>query len=122
MNDSFATIPADDLGLKGRHGSPSARVGYRPGNRAKWQMDEATEPNEATEPTEPTETQLLARVAQGDQDAFGQFYDRMSGLLFSFAMRILRNETAAEDELQEVFLQIWERASTYNAELGKPLT
>ena len=113
MNDSFATIPADDLGLKGRHGSPSARVGSRPGNGLKWQMDVATEP---------TEAQLLARVAQGDQDAFGQFYVRMSGLLFSFAMRILRNETSSEDVLQEVFVQIWERASAYNAELGKPLT
>jgi RNA polymerase sigma-70 factor (ECF subfamily) len=69
-----------------------------------------------------SETELLARVALKDQNAFSQIYDRFSGCLYSIAVRILRDETAAEDVMQEVFLQIWDRAATYNPELGKPLT
>lgn len=105
---------SSDFELMERRDAPSAqaRDGFGPAIKA-WQTNSAMETSEA---------ELLVRISRGDQEAFGQFYDRLSGCLFSFAMRILRNETAAEDVLQEVFLQIWERASTYNPELGKPLT
>jgi RNA polymerase sigma-70 factor (ECF subfamily) len=72
--------------------------------------------------SETTETELLARVAQGDTEAFAALYDRLSGPLFSFALSILKNSASAEDVLQEVFIQIWEKASTYDSEIAKPLT
>jgi RNA polymerase sigma-70 factor (ECF subfamily) len=68
------------------------------------------------------EIALLQRVAQGDSRAFEELYDRMSGVLFSTAYRVLNDQQAAEDVLQDVFIQIWEKAPQYDATRGKPLT
>ena len=48
------------------------------------------------------EADLLARVATGDADAFGRFYDQTSAILFGIANAILRDAALAEDTLQEV--------------------
>lgn len=69
---------------------------------------------------EEKEAQLLRRIASGDRDAFGEFYDQYSGLLYAVALRILGDAAEAEDVLQEVFLQIWDKSGTFNAQLGKP--
>ena len=68
------------------------------------------------------EAQLLARVARGDVDAFSDLYDRLANTLFSVAVRILGDTGTAEDVLQEVFVQIFDKASAYDPRLGKPLT
>ena len=68
------------------------------------------------------DAELLAQTARGDTAAFAQLYDRHSTLLFSFVVRILRDEHDAEDVLQEAFTHIWERAAQYDAALGKPLS
>jgi RNA polymerase sigma-70 factor (ECF subfamily) len=68
------------------------------------------------------ESHLLSRVAQKDADAFAQFYDRTSAALFSVAKSILVDEALAEDVLQEVYLQIWEKAGLFNPALGKPIS
>jgi len=72
------------------------------------------------EPTKSMEVLLLQGIAQGDQQAFAQFYDRFSGLLYSLAIRILNDPKEAEDVLQEVFLQIWAKASLFDPQAGKP--
>jgi RNA polymerase sigma-70 factor (ECF subfamily) len=68
------------------------------------------------------EIELLKRVGQGDTRSFEELYDRLSGVLFSTAYRVLNNQVATEDVLQDVFVQIWEKAPLYNPALGKPLT
>jgi len=68
------------------------------------------------------EIELLRRVGQGDRGSFEELYDRLSGVLFSAAYRVLNSQVAAEDVLQDVFIQIWEKAPLYNPALGKPLT
>ncbi|MEO8439288.1 MAG: sigma-70 family RNA polymerase sigma factor [Spartobacteria bacterium] len=68
------------------------------------------------------EIELLKRVGQGDQESFEQLYDRFSCVLFSVAYRLLGNQQAAEDVLQETFAQIWEKAPLYDPARGKPLT
>ncbi len=68
------------------------------------------------------EIELLKRIGQGDGGSLEEFYDRLSGVLFSTAYRVLNNQVAAEDVLQDVFIQIWEKAPLYNPALGKPLT
>ena len=68
------------------------------------------------------EIDLLQKVAQGDKRAFAEFYDHFSGVLFAAALRILNNREAAEDVIQDVFIQIWEKAPLYDATRGKPLT
>jgi RNA polymerase sigma-70 factor (ECF subfamily) len=67
------------------------------------------------------EIELLQRIGHGDRGSFEELYDRLAGALFATAFRVLNNRAAAEDVLQEAFLQIWEKAPLYNPALGKPL-
>ena len=59
--------------------------------------------------------QLIARVGRGDQQAFSALYDRLSGPLYSLAFKMLGDAAEAEDALQDVCLQIWRRAASYDA-------
>ena len=68
------------------------------------------------------EAQLLARIAQRDRQAFSQLYDRYSGVLYSTIFRVLNNADESNDVLQDVFVQIWDRAGAYDPALGKPFT
>ena len=68
------------------------------------------------------EIELLKRIGQGDRRSFEELYDRFSGVLFSTAYRMLKNQEAAEDVLQDVFIQIWKKAPLYNSARGRPMT
>lgn len=77
--------------------------------------------------TDPAETladdvALLRRVAQGDRRGLEELYDRFANLLFTVAHRVLNDQQATEDVLQDVFVQIWEKAPLYDVSRGKPLT
>lgn len=65
---------------------------------------------------EEVDRQMLARAASGDQGAFAQLYDRLSGPLYSLALRMLGDAAEAQDALQDVFIQIWRRAANYDAD------
>jgi RNA polymerase sigma-70 factor (ECF subfamily) len=69
-----------------------------------------------------TEIGLLRRIGEGDRRSFELFYDRVAGTLFGIACRLLNNREAAEDVLQDVFIQIWEKAPLYDPARGKPVT
>jgi len=64
---------------------------------------------------------LLDRVIARDQAALADFYDRHSALVFGLILRILKDRGEAEEVLQEVFVQVWSRAETYNVALGSPV-
>ncbi len=66
------------------------------------------------------EVELLRRISEGDRAAFAEFYDLYSSLLFSVAIKILHDQKEAEDVIQDVFIQIWEKARAFDAKLGKP--
>ena len=68
------------------------------------------------------EIALLKRTGEGDRHSFERLYDRYSGILYSTAYRILNDQQAAEDVIQDVFIQIWEKAPIYDPSRGKPLT
>lgn len=68
------------------------------------------------------EVALLHRTGEGDRQSFQELYERYSRILYSTAYHILNDEAAAEDVLQDVFIQIWEKASLYDVSRGKPLT
>ena len=68
------------------------------------------------------EVGLIRAVAGGDQKAFAELYDAYSSILFGLLLRILHSRPEAEDVLQEVFLQVWQQASNFNAERGRPFT
>jgi RNA polymerase sigma-70 factor (ECF subfamily) len=61
---------------------------------------------------------LIARTRQRDQDAFARLYDRYSPLVYSVALRVLRNPSAAEDVLHDIFLQLWRSPEKFDSARG----
>jgi RNA polymerase sigma-70 factor (ECF subfamily) len=68
------------------------------------------------------DTALLHAVARGDERAFATLYDRYASILLGLLLRILHSRAEAEDVLQEVFLQIWQRASDFDQMRGRAFT
>jgi len=66
----------------------------------------------------PEDETLLSRIAAGDREAFGALYDRMATPLYSLALKMLGSEAEAQDILQEVFLSVWNKASTFDPARG----
>src|SRR6202030_2869305 len=66
--------------------------------------------------------ELLARAALSDQQAFAELYRLTSAHLYAVALRILRESAAAEEVLQESFVNIWHHAGSYTAAKSQPLT
>ena len=60
----------------------------------------------------------MSLVPRGDAEAFAVLYDRHSRVAYSLAYRMMGERQAAEDLLQDAFLEIWRRAATYRAERG----
>jgi RNA polymerase sigma-70 factor (ECF subfamily) len=73
------------------------------------------------EPGAPSDVDLMLGVQSGDADALSQLYDRYNGIMRALILRIIHNETEADDLLQEVFMEIWNQAKNFSAEKGKPL-
>lgn len=72
--------------------------------------------------TDAEDAELLRAIARGDESAFARVYDRYSPILLGLMLRILRSRAEAEDVLQEVFLQVWQRAHSFDAERGRAFT
>ena len=69
-------------------------------------------------PIQPSDETLLARVAQGDRDAFGDLYRRYARAVLGLALRRLGDRGRAEDAVQEAFASIWRSAKSYRRERG----
>lgn len=61
---------------------------------------------------------LVERIMAGDEGALAALYDRYAGMLFAMLVRILRDTSAAEEVLQDLFLQLWRGASRFDASRG----
>ena len=61
---------------------------------------------------------LMGRTAARDQAAFRELFELTSPKLLGVALQILRERAAAEDALQDAFVQIWQRASEYQSGRG----
>jgi RNA polymerase sigma-70 factor (ECF subfamily) len=68
------------------------------------------------------EVELIQRIANGDQAAFAALYDRLSPILYSMALRMMNDAVEAEDVLQDGFVYIWQRANTFDASRGSPIS
>lgn len=76
-----------------------------------WELDGAAE-----------DSRLLAAIGQGDHASLARLYERRAGALFSMLVRMLTRETEAEEVLQDTFVRIWNRASTYDPARSAPFT
>ena len=63
---------------------------------------------------------LMAQVADGDQAAFAQIYDRLAPTVFGVARRVLRDPAQAEEVSQEVFVEVWRQASRFDGTGERP--
>jgi RNA polymerase sigma-70 factor (ECF subfamily) len=61
---------------------------------------------------------LIAAVRSGNQEAMAQLYDRYSAVVYSVALRVLGETGAAEDVLQEIFMQLWRTPGAFDASRG----
>jgi RNA polymerase sigma-70 factor (ECF subfamily) len=66
----------------------------------------------------PGDDELIAAVARGDQPALLSLYDRHGRTGYGLAYRILGDAGAAEEAVQDAYLRIWRRASTFDASRG----
>jgi len=77
----------------------------------------------AAEPGQDTDLAvLLASVARGDQPAFEEVYDRMSGPVLGMVRGVLRDLAQSEEVMQEVLLELWRTASRFEAGRGSALS
>lgn len=65
-----------------------------------------------------TSEDLLTRVAQGDQRAFAELYDRSAPRVFGLVKRLLRDHAQSEEVTQEIFLEVWQNATRYDTAKG----
>ena len=69
-------------------------------------------------PSAEDDATLLALVQRGDEQAMAALFDRYSKVVYSVALRVLRDPASAEDVLQEIFMQIWRNPESFVATRG----
>ena len=94
--------------------APSSNLEVRPSAKP---LATAVEPA----PGAPSDVDLMLGIQSGDADALSQLYDRYNGIMKALILRIIHNDTEADDLLQEVFMEMWNQAKNFSAEKGKPL-
>ncbi len=62
---------------------------------------------------------VVALVARSDEVALAELYDRYGRVAYGLALRVLRDQSLAEDAVQEAFLQIWRGAERFVPERAK---
>ena len=65
---------------------------------------------------------LLPRVARGDSQAFEQLYDVLGASVYGLARRVVRDPNRAEDVTQDVFLEVWRKAPSFDEGRGSAKT
>ena len=65
---------------------------------------------------------LLARIAEGDQEAFSALYDEVAPRVLGLIRRLVVDHSQSEEVAQEVFLEIWQTASRFDPSKGGAAT
>ncbi len=67
---------------------------------------------------EATDLELVSAIRSGSEQAMAAVYDKYSGIVYSVALRVLGDTGAAEDVLQEVFMQLWRNPGLFDSSRG----
>ncbi len=67
---------------------------------------------------EAADAALVRRIVDRDESALTAVYDRYAGLVYSVALRILKDAYPAEEVLQDIFYQLWRTASAFDPSRG----
>ncbi len=65
-----------------------------------------------------TDEELLGLIVRGDKEALSALYDRYARQVYSLALRMVENQSLAEEVAQDVFMTVWTRGGTYRSERG----
>ena len=65
---------------------------------------------------------LISLIAQSQEAALAQLYDRYNRLVFSLALAIVNDRDTAEEITLDVFMRVWQKAGTYRADQSKVST
>lgn len=65
---------------------------------------------------------LIRLIAESQEEALSELYDRYNRLVYSLAIYILGDPLIAEEVTQDVFVRIWENASSYQMERAQVST
>jgi RNA polymerase sigma-70 factor (ECF subfamily) len=66
------------------------------------------------------DVELMRRLAEGDEDAFVEFYRRFQGGIYRYALHMAGRPDAAADVVQETFLSLMRQARKFDEEKGAP--
>lgn len=66
----------------------------------------------------PSDLALVMAIRSGDQSAMAALYDRFSSIVYSVALRVLQDTGAAEDVLQDIFMQLWRNPGAFDSSRG----
>jgi RNA polymerase sigma-70 factor (ECF subfamily) len=69
--------------------------------------------------TPPDDVDLIRRMRRGDEAALEVLYARYGGLLYTLALRIVRDPELAREVLQDALLRAWDGRETYDAARGR---
>ncbi|HEX5808185.1 MAG TPA: sigma-70 family RNA polymerase sigma factor [Anaerolineales bacterium] len=64
----------------------------------------------------------MSLIAQSQEGALAQLYDRYSRLVFSLAVAIVQDQPTAEEITLDVFMRVWQKAAMYRSEQAKVRT
>lgn len=64
------------------------------------------------------EREWMRRLQKGDKSALGDIYDAYNKLVYGLIYTILKGKEESEDCLQEVFVQLWEKADQFDPSKG----
>ena len=87
---------------------PSQRAGQQTGAQESPSIDE------------PDDRYLLQRIVDKDKSALDLLYSRYVTSVYSMALHMLKQPPLAEEVTQDVFLNIWLKAASFNSERGQP--
>src|SRR5690606_20124616 len=69
--------------------------------------------------TQTEDRALIEGIIDRKPEALADLHARYRGILRSIVLQVIHDQAEAEDVLQEVLLQVWERAESYSAHKGK---
>jgi RNA polymerase sigma-70 factor (ECF subfamily) len=61
---------------------------------------------------------LAARIAAGDDRALADAFDRLAGVVYATALRVLGSGSSAQDVVQDVFVELWRHPDRYDGSRG----
>jgi RNA polymerase sigma-70 factor (ECF subfamily) len=67
------------------------------------------------------DAELVAQIAQGNEQAFLLLYDRYASRVHAVTLRVLHDPMLAEEATQDTFVKLWSRAHLFSSERGTPL-